>query len=157
MVWTPLTALNYFLIFVVRVDVQTRARRMFEVMRGQFVKLMGNIISALKRKINEKKIDLNDVKTHLILRDLDREEQYSAARSVEELVTVIRKDCFFTNPDLLESFTLEFDLKEEEEKVEQYRHDLENYYNQVLAEDFVQEGLEEYDKDASIEASDIDM
>ena len=126
-------------------------------MRAKFLKLFGNIIKALKKKIDEKEIDLDTLKTHLTLRDLDNEKQYNASQSVEELMMVIRRDCFFTNPDLLESFIIEFDLPEVEEDVEQYRDVLEDYYQQVQAEDFVQEGLDQYDKDANVEVCYVKM
>ena len=139
------------LIFTVRVEVQSAARRKFEQMRGKFLKLFGTIMKALKKKIFEKEIDLDTLKTHLTFRDPDNEERYSASQCVEHLINVIHRDCFFTNPGLLESFTLEFDLPDVEEDVEQYRDDLEDYYQQVLAEDFVQEGLDQYDRDANVE------
>ena len=141
------------LVFTVRIDVLSTARRPFLQMTAKFVKLMNAIISALKKKIAEKKLDLNMIKTSLILRDPDHEKQFSDAQSVDDLLKVIRKDCAFTNPDHLEALTLIFDLHDEEKEVEQYREDLERYYQRVMAEDFVKQGLEEYDKDANIKVS----
>ena len=108
-------------------------------------------MSALKKKITEREIELATLKTHLILREPNLEEQFNEAQSVEDLMKVILKDCSFTNPDLLESFALEFDLPGLEEKVERYRDDLHVYYDQVLAEDFAKEGADQYDKNANIE------
>ena len=122
-------------------------------MRGKFVKLMRSLLSALKKKIAENEVDLDTLKTHLILRDLDHEEQFNNALSVEDLLKVVRRDCFFTNPDLLESFSSEFNLLELNDEVQQYRDDLEDYYEQVLAEEFVKEGLDQYDKDANVEVN----
>ena len=139
------------LIFTVRVEVQSVARRKFEQMRGKFLKLFGTIMKALQKKIDEKEIDLNSLKTHLILRDPDKQKQYSVSQSVEDLMIAVRSDCFFTNPDLLESFTVQFDLPDVEEDVNRYRNDLEDYYEKVQAEDFVQQGLDHYDKDANVE------
>ena len=142
---------NCALIFTARIEVQTAVRRKFEQMRGKFFKLLGTVMETLKKKIGEREIDLDTLKTHLTFRDPDNEERYKASQSVEDLMMVIRRDCFVTNPDLLESFTVEFDLPDVEEGVERYRDDLEDYYQQVQAEDFVQEGLEQYDKDANVE------
>ena len=122
-------------------------------MRGKFVKLMGTLRSALKKKIAEEEIDLDTLKTHLILRDLDHKEQFNDAQSVDALLTVIRQDCFFTNPDLLESLSSVFNILELKEEVERYRNELEDYYEQVLAEEFVKEGIEEYDKNANVVVS----
>ena len=132
---------------------QWEARRSFERMTGKFLKLIGNIISVLKKKVTDKEIDLATLKTHLIVREPDHEEQYNEAQSVDDLLTKVFKGCSFTNPDLLESFTLEFDLPEVEKEVERYRNDLEDYRDQVLTEDFVKEGLEQYDQNANIEVS----
>ena len=122
-------------------------------MRGKFATLMTTTILALNKKIDEEEIEMDSLKTLLILKDRDREKQYSNAQSVKDLMKVIREDSFFTNPYHLESLTLEFNLKEVQEKVEMYSDDLEDYYDQVLAEDFVQEILNQYDKVANIEVS----
>ena len=122
-------------------------------MRAKFARLMRILMSALKKKIAEKAFDLETMKSQLSLDDLDHEKQFSAAQSVDDLLMVIRSDCAFTNPDPLEALTCMFDLHEEKQEVDQYRDDLKEYYQEVLAEDFIQEGLGEYDKDANIEVS----
>ena len=132
---------------------KSAARRAFELMKSKFVKLMKTLIYALRKKIAINEIDLQTIKTCLSLKDPDHEKQFNDAQTVDDLLKMIRSDCFFTNPDPLESLVVMFDLHEEEQKVEQYRHDLEKYYQEVLTEDFIQQGVEEYDKDANIEVS----
>ena len=122
-------------------------------MTGKFLRLTRTITSALKKKIADKEIELATLKSQLIQRRPDQEEQFNEAPSVDAFLTVVFKRCPFTNPDLLESFTLEFDLPEVEEEVGKYRDDLEQYYDQVKAQDFVKEGLNEYDKDSNITVS----
>ena len=135
---------------------QSSAKRPFERMRNKFVKVMMTITSALDKKIAEGKTDLDKVKTWLSIRYPDHEKQLSDAQSVDELLKTIHRDCFFTNPDPLEALADLFDLQEEEQEVEQYRNDLENYYQEVLAEDFIQQGVEEYNKNTNIEVSRVD-
>ena len=108
-------------------------------------------MEALKKKIDEEETDLDSLKTHFTFRDGDNEERYNASQSVDDLMKVICRNCFFTNPDLLESLTMEFDLPDVKEDVNQYRSHLEDYYEKVQAEDFVQKGVEQYDKDDTVE------
>ena len=128
----------------------------FERMRSKFLKLKLTLISALRKKITEKEADLDSLKTHFILRDPDHEQQFIEAQSVDELLRVVLKDCYFTNPKVLANFAFEFDLPEVEEEVGRYWDDLMDYYDQLLDEDFVKKGLEQYDKNANIEVS-IDL
>ena len=122
-------------------------------MRGKFLKLTRIIGSALKKKMTDEEIELATLKCQLIQREPDYEEEFKEAQSVDDLLTVVFKGCPLTDPDLLESFAVEFELPEVEEEVGKYRDDLKQYYNQVLAEDFVRESIEEYDKNTNITVS----
>ena len=132
---------------------KSTARQKFTEMTAKFARLMGILMSALKKKIAEKVLDLDTMKSRLSFRDPDHEKQFSAAQSVDDLLKVIRSDCAFTNPDPLEALIWMFDLHEERQEVEKYRNDLEKYYQEVSAEEFIKEGLVQYDKDANIEVS----
>ena len=129
------------------------AEKKFERMTTKFTKLMMSIMSALEKKIAEKQLDLDKLKTFLIFKDPDHQKQFSDAQSVDDLLKVIRNNCAFTSPYLLEALSDMFELLEEEKKVQQYWNDLDKYYEEVLAEDFAKEGLVHYDKDANIEVS----
>ena len=122
-------------------------------MRGKFLKLTRTITSALKKKITDKEIELATLRSQLIQREPDRKKQFYEAQSVDELLTVMFEDCSFTNPDLLESLAVEYDLPEVEKEVGQYNDNLNQYYDQVLDEDFAKESLHEYKKDANITVS----
>ena len=122
-------------------------------MRGKCLRLTRKIISALKKKITDKEIELATMKSQFILREPDHEDQFNEAQSVDALLMVVFKGCLFIDPDLLESLAVEFELFEVEEEVGEYRDDLENYFAQVLAEDFAKENLDQYNKDANIEVS----
>ena len=125
----------------------------FEKMRTNFDKLKVTLASALKKKIAEKGIDLESLKTDFIFMDPDHEKQFNEAQSVDELLRMVLKDCFFTNPIPLSRTASVFDLPDLEKEVGRYRDKLMDYYDQLLDEDFAKKALEQYDKNANIEVS----
>ena len=122
-------------------------------MKIKFDKLKVTLASELKKKIAEKGTDLDSLKTNFIVMDPDHEQQFIDAQSVDELLRMVLKDCFFTNPIPLKKAASVFDLPDMEKEVGRYRDDLMDYYDQLLDEDFAKKALEQYDKNANIEVS----
>ena len=122
-------------------------------MKNSFLKLKRTLTSELKKKIAEKGIDLESLKTDFIFMDPDHEQQFIEAQSVDELLRVALKDCFFTNPIPLSRTASVFDLPDMENEVGRYREDRMDYYEQLLDEDFAKKALVQYDKNANIEVS----
>ena len=116
------------------------AEQKFDKMRMRF----GSIVQKLCKNLTSKPVTLRDLKDHLIFSFSDLEEYIEQCSSIAEVMKVLRKSnyCSFANCLIVECLVQEFELEDIAKDLKCYCSERSEYYETIMAEDFIQEAYE---------------
>ena len=113
--------------------------RLFDAIRYHFATMLQDVIKAILEKNK-----LEDLKLHLETAQPELEVGLKAVHSYESLISLLRRNCFFTSIHMLKRLAEKFamDIPEVWKLLTRFEAERDNLYEEVLAKDFVEEAKE---------------